>query len=47
MTNKQLLPHTKLERITRNKHSTLFGPFVSYEENVVNKVPGAVNIYKI
>jgi hypothetical protein len=27
--------YTRLEKLTRDKHSRLLGPFVSYEENNV------------
>jgi hypothetical protein len=30
-----VLHETKLVRLARDKHSDLFGPFVSYEENKV------------
>ncbi len=35
MLNKLLLHYTKLERVAKNKHSSLLEPFVSYEENEV------------
>jgi hypothetical protein len=30
-----MLQYTRLERLARVKHSSLLGPFVSYEENKV------------
>ncbi len=37
-----MLHYNKLERLAREKHSSLLDPFVSYEENsTVNTVPGA------
>ena len=30
-----MLHYTRLERLARDKHSSLLGPFVSYEEKVV------------
>ncbi len=31
----RVLQYTRLERLARDKHSSLLGPFVSYEENGV------------
>jgi hypothetical protein len=39
------LCYTRLERLARNKHSSLMGPFESYEENavfVVNTLAGTI-----
>jgi len=35
-----LLAWIRLDKTGRNKHSSLLVPFVSYEESVVNMVPG-------
>jgi hypothetical protein len=38
-----MLNYTTLERHAKYKHSTLLGPFTSYEENgVLNTIPGTL-----
>jgi hypothetical protein len=38
-----MLKYTRLEMLVRDKHSSLFGQFVSYGEiGVVNMVPGVI-----
>ncbi len=34
-----IIQYTRLERLVRDKHSSLLGPFVSYEDNEVRKWP--------
>jgi hypothetical protein len=36
--NKVVLHNSNLERVARDKHSSLLGPFVSYEENKVLRI---------
>jgi hypothetical protein len=34
--------YTRLEKLAKDKHSSLLGPFVRYKENAVNIPPEAV-----
>ncbi len=36
--NKKVLHYTRLKSLARDKHSSLLGPFVSYEENKEFKI---------
>jgi hypothetical protein len=42
-----MLHNAMLEMLAADKHSSLLGPFVSYEENEMNMAPGEQRLYSI